>query len=149
MKIVRRAAVLAASLAFAFSAPAFAASEYPLEPGGYVEVSMITIDDGHDLDYAKHLAGQWRRGQDYAKSQGWITGYEILSNSNRRSGEPDIYLVTRFAAFATKAEEDRRDEAYRAFMQRTDTQMQAESGERAKFRHLMGSQLLRELVWAK
>jgi hypothetical protein len=34
-------------------------------------------------------------------------------------------------------------------MQRTETQMQAESGDRAKYRHLGSTELLRELVWAK
>lgn len=149
MKIIHALAVATASLALAFSLPAAAQSEWPTEDGDFVEVSSIRIDDGHALEYANHLAGMWRRGQDYSKAQGWITSYEILLNVHQRSGEPDVYLITRFPRFADPAEARRRDDAYRAHMQRTESQMQAESGNRAKYRHLAGTMLLREQIWKK
>jgi len=149
MKAIRYAALAVASLTLAFAAPALADDPWPVDNGDYVEVSMISVDDGHDLDYMTHLAGQWRKGQDFAKAQGWISGYEILANQNRRPGEPDYYLITRFPRFADKAEEAKRDEAYFAHMQSTTAAMQAGSAERAKYRKQMGSQLLRALVWKK
>src|SRR6185503_5950098 len=66
MNSIRKAAISAAAIFVGFGTPAMAASEYPFEPGQYVEVSGIIVDDGHDLDYAKHLAGMWRKGQDFA-----------------------------------------------------------------------------------
>lgn len=147
MRAIHRAAIIAASLSFAFTAPAFAATQYPVDPGDYVEVSGITIDDGHDLEYLNYLAGTWRSNQDYAKAQGWITGYEILSNENKRPGEADLYLVTRFKNFADTAEGTRRGEAMQAHMRMNETQMQAASGDRAKYRHSISSQLLRAMVW--
>lgn len=149
MKAYRCAALAAASLAFAFAAPALADDPWPVDTGDYVEVSMISVDDGADLQYMTHLAGQWRKGQDFAKSQGWISGYEILINQNKRPGEPDYYLITRFPRFADKAEEKKRDDAYFAHMQSTTAAMQAGSAERSKYRRQMGSQLLRALVWKK
>lgn len=149
MKLINRAAVLAATMAFAFATPAAADDPWPNEPGDYVEVSSIQVDDGNDLTYMNHLAGAWRKGQDFAKSQGWISGYEILANVNRRAGEPDYYLVTRFPRFADKAEEEKRDAAYFAHMQSTVAQMQAGSADRAKYRRQLGSQLLRALEWKK
>lgn len=146
---MRKAAISAAAIFVGFGTPAMAASEYPFEPGQYVEVSGIIVDDGHDLDYAKHLAGMWRKGQDFAKAQGWISSYDILYNVNKRAGEPDVYLVTRFTTFADKAEELRRDEAYRAHMQQTDSQAQAAAGQRATYRKLAGSMLLRSMEWKK
>jgi hypothetical protein len=95
----------------------------------------------------QYLAGQFRKGQDFAKAQGWITDYEILVNVNKRPGEPDYYLVTRFPRFADKAEAKKRDEAYDAHMQMTTEQAQAGSAERSKYRTQMGSQLLRALKW--
>lgn len=148
MKHLRLAAVAAISLAFA-AVPANAADEWPVVPGDYVSISMITVDDGHDLEYANHLAGQWRKGQDYAKAQGWITGYEILTNEYPRAGEPHYYLITRFAKFADPAEEKKRDDAYRSYMQATSAQMEAASADRSRYRHLMGSMLLRSWNWAK
>lgn len=147
MKLLRRAAIVAASLALPCGATAFAADEMPLESGDYVEVSAIEIDDGHMLDYANHLAGLWRKGQDYAKSQGWITGYEVLVNAYPRKGEPDVYLLVRVPEFADRNEEKKRDAAYRAYMQRTVAQLQAESGERAKYRRLGGTMLLRQMTF--
>jgi hypothetical protein len=148
MNPFRKAAVLAASLSLAFAAPALAQSN-PMIGGEYLEVSAIAIDDGHFLDYANHLAGVWRSQQEYAKSQGWISGYEVLSNVNARAGEPDLILVTRFKNFADVAEEERRAKMYRDHAKQTDVQMQAASGERAKYRKVMSSQLWQVLEFRK
>lgn len=148
MNALRKAALLAASLSLAFAAPAMAQSN-PMIGGEYVEVSSIAIDDGHFLDYANHLAGMWRANQEYAKSQGWITGYEVLSNVNGRPGEPDLILVTRFKSFADPVEEDRRNKQYGDHVKLTEAQMQAASGDRAKYRKVLGSQLWQVLNFRK
>lgn len=146
MKSLRFAAMAAVALACA--APvAVSAQQIPVVPGDYVTVASISVDDGHDLDYVNHLAGMWRKGQDFAMKQGWITGYEILSNENKRAGEPDYYLITRFAKFADPAEEQKREDAYNAYMAMTNAQLQAASADRAKYRHVMGSMLLRSWKW--
>lgn len=149
MHIARRAAVLAASLSLAFAAPVMAQDAWPMDQGDYVELSAITIEDGRTLDYLNHLAGMWRRGQEFAKQQGWITSYEVMANAYPRKGEPDIYLLVRTPRLADAAEDLRRDAAYRAYMQRTVAQMQSESGDRAKYRTLSGAMLLRELRFKK
>lgn len=144
MITLRHVAAFAAAM-FAV-VPAIAhADEYPLKPGDYVEVTSVTIDDGHNLDYAKFLAGFWRDQQEFAKSQGWITGYEILANVDKRPGEADLYLVERFPSFPTAAEDDQRNKAYQEHMKKTIVQMESESGARATYRHVIGSQLLRVL----
>ncbi len=136
----RCAAVMAASLALACATPV-AAQSNPFTDGEFLEVSSISIEDGHYLDYANYLADQWRKRQEYAKSQGWISGYEVLANVNKRAGEPDLILVVRFRSVADGAESERRGNAMRAHMRETDAQMNAASGERAKFRHVLGSTL--------
>lgn len=145
MKAIRRAAILAASLSFAFASPAMAQDAWPMDTGDFVELAAISIDDGHTLDYLNHLTGLWKKGQDFAKTQGWITGYEVMMNVYPRKGEPDVYLLVRFPRLVDAAEERKRDAAYRAHMQRTVAQLESESGDRAKYRHLAGSMLLREL----
>ena len=149
MRALKLAAFAAATLAFAAPLAVQAQSAWPTKPAEYVEVSGIEVDDGHGLDYANHLAGQWRKGQDYAMQQGWITGYEILTNEYARDGEPDIYLLTRFTSFADPAEGERRDAMYLKHMAATTAQMQASSGDRAKYRKQKGSMLLRRQVWSK
>jgi hypothetical protein len=140
MKFSTRMALAAAAVSLAFAAPAAAQTD-PMMGGDLVEVSAITVDDGHYLDYAKHLAGMWRTQQDYAKAQGWITGYEVMSNVNKRPGEPDIILVTRYKSIPDGAEGERRAKQFRDNVKMTDAQMEAASGDRAKFRKVLGSQL--------
>lgn len=149
MKNVRFAAFAVTAFLLAAPLTVQAQSAWPTKPAEYVEISGIEVDDGHSLDYANHLAGQWRKGQDYAMQQGWIIGYEILTNENPREGEPDIYLLTRFTNFADAAEGERRDAMYLKHMAATTAQMQAASGDRAKYRKQKGSMLLRRQVWAK
>ncbi|MFM5922795.1 MAG: hypothetical protein ACKOPG_01245 [Novosphingobium sp.] len=148
MKMINRAAVAAASLAFVFATPLSAQSD-PFIGGDFVEVSSITVDDGHYMDYASFLADTWRARQEFAKKQGWITGYEVLGNVNKRAGEPDIILVVRYKSIPDGTESDRRGNAMRDFAKQTDAQMEAASGERAKYRHVMGSTLWQVMSFRK
>lgn len=144
MRKLMFAAVLAAPLVITLSAPA-AAQNSPFTPGDYEEVGMIDVTDGGGLEYANFLATTWKKNQEYAKSKGWITGYQVLANVNPRPGEPDLYLVTSFSSLPDAAEDEKRNAAYREFMKQSDAQMEAASGDRTKYRTVMGSFLLRQL----
>jgi hypothetical protein len=146
MRKVLLAALGAGVMALAVPA---AAQDYPVKGGDYWQVSEISIDDGHFADYADHLAGLYRRTQEFAKSKGWIKASYILSNVNKRAGEPDLYLVTISDHVSTPAEDEAREKEVNAFLQTTSRQQDARSGERAKFRKLGGSMLLQELVYRK
>lgn len=144
MSNMLKTAALAVAMSCAVAAPA-SAQNYPLAPGNYTEVAMIDVADGGGMQYATYLANEWRKAQEFAKSKGWIVSYAVFNNVNSRPGEPDLYLSITFPSFPDAAEDEKRDQAYRDFMKRTDTQMIAESGDRAKFRTVLGSFLLREL----
>lgn len=135
--------------AWAVAAPATAQSEWPVEPGDFVEVSMIDIEDGHSLEYAQHLAGDWRKSSDYAKSQGWTTNYQIWTNEFPRDGEAEIWLVTWFPMMTDKAESLRREKMFNDHMATTAAKQQAASGKRATYRKLAGSMLMRNMTWVK
>ncbi len=141
MKIMLYAA---AAVALSLSTPALA-QNFPFVAGDYVEVTAVSIDDGHNLDYAQFLAGYFRAQEEYAKSQGWQTSFEILSNVDKRKGEPDLYLVRRFKNRPDGAESERRNAMIREHVKQSDAQMEAASGDRAKFRHIDGTQLLQVL----
>jgi hypothetical protein len=143
MKSVRLAALAAISLACA-TLPAMAQDD-PFTGGEYVSVTGIAIDDGHYLDYASFLAGYYKAQEDYAVKQGWQTGWEILSNVNPRKGEPDLYLVRRFKSIPDGAEGERRAQMIRDNVKMSDAQMEAASGDRAKFRHVEGTTLMQVL----
>lgn len=144
-KMMRNTAlVLAGPVALAFAGPV-SAQEWPLVPGDYSEITGIDIADGGDLEYAKFVAGQWVANQKYAISQGWIKSYNIYYNVHRRHGEPSMYLSVTFAKLADAAEQEKREKAYLDFMKRSQAQLESESGNRAKFRTVMGTMLLQEV----
>jgi len=140
------AALGAATMLFAVPA---AAQDFPVKGGDYWTVSEITIDDGHFGDYADHLAGLYRKSIDFQKSKGWIKASYMLANVNKRVGEPDLYLVTIADRPSTPAEDESRNKEINAYLQSSDRQGDTQSGARAKFRHLGGSQLLQEMIYKK
>ncbi len=146
MKLMYRAALLAAPLCLAFAAPAVAQNS-PFSSGDYVTVASISVDDGHSIDYETYLSGRWKAQQEFAKSQGWITGYEVLANVNKRPGEPDLYLITRRHTLPDAAESERRDQVARDHFKEDDKAADVSSGERAKYRKQMGSMLLRAQIF--
>ena len=99
--------------------------------------------------YADHLASVYRRTQEFAKSKGWIKASYILSNVNKRAGEPDLYLVTISDHVSTPAEDEAREKEVNAYLQTSSRQQDARSGERARYRKLGGTMLLQELVYRK
>ncbi|MEP2101956.1 MAG: hypothetical protein ABJP02_10650 [Parasphingorhabdus sp.] len=121
-----------------------AAQEFPMVAGDYSQVSGIFVKDGGAFKYATHLATKWVDVQEFAKSKGWISDYKILINEYPRDGEPTIYLMTTFAKMADAAEGERRNKAYDAYMKSSAEQQIAESGNRAEYRTVQSSMLLRE-----
>ena len=137
-------ALVAAPLALPTAA---AAQEFPLVGGAYSDLTGITIKDGGGGAYAEYLATAWAANQEFAKSQGWISDYKIFSNVNARDGEPDLYLMVTYPSVPDAAEGERRSNAYRAWAQKSDAQLEAEAGNRAEFRTVRGEMMLQE--WTK
>jgi len=125
------------------------AQELPLKTGDFWDVGAISIDDGHFSDYADYLAGQYRQNMEFQKSKGWIKGYYILSNNNKRQGEPDLYLITVFDHVTTPTEDIQREKEANAFLKQTTRQGISGSGQRATYRHLGSDMLLQEMTWAR
>jgi opacity protein-like surface antigen len=143
MKNLMLAAAMLVAAPMAIPAVAVA-QESPLVAGDYARVGGIYVKDGASLKYAMHLAGDWKKNQEFAKSQGWISGYSIWVNEHPREGEPNIYLMTTFASLPDTAEEQKRAKVYDAWAKDTIAQRQAESGNRAEYRTVKSSMLLRE-----
>ena len=139
-------ALCASTIAFAVPA---AAQDYPLKGGNFWNVAEITIDDGHAGDYADHLAGAYRKNIDFSKSKGWMKNSYILSNVNKRAGEPDLYLVTISDHVTTPAEDQAREKELNAFLATTTRDQDKQSGVRAKYRKLGGNMLLQEMLYKR
>ncbi len=146
--VVVAAAMFAAPLSLLLASPA-AAQNSPFDYGDLTEVTGIDILDGGGMEYATYLANDWRKTQEFAKSQGWISDYKVYSNIHARDGEPELYLLVTYANMPDAAEAMKREEAYRAWAKKNDTQLNAESGNRSKFRKVMSTVLLGEMKFKK
>ena len=138
---------VASVAAMLWTVPAVA-QELPVKSGDFWDVGAVTIDDGHFGDYADFLASQYRKNMEFQKSKGWIKGYHILSNFNKRAGEPDLYLVSIFDHVTTPAEDIQREKDANAFLQQNTRQGMAASGQRATYRHIGSDMLLQEMLWS-
>lgn len=147
MKIMMAGAMLmAAPTTLSTSAMA---QEFPLVPGNYTSMSGIFIQDGGTLAYAKFLADQWAKEQEFAKSKGWISDYKIYINVDARDGEPNVYLTQTYAYVPGGAEMEKRNKEYEAWSKKSDAQLDAESGDRAKYRTQRGTMMLQEYTIRK
>jgi|TARA_R110001606_G_scaffold74462_4_gene172568 hypothetical protein len=151
MKLMKNMAMATAVLIASpmmLAAPAIA-DEFPLVAGDYTSLTGIYVEDGGSMAYAKFLAGEWAKNQEFAISKGWISGYNIYSNNDRRDGEPHLYLSQTFPSWPSGAEMERRNKEWEAFDTRSNAQLDAESGNRAKFRKVMGTITMQEYTIRK
>jgi len=145
MKHMMMATAMIVAAPVALSTPAMA-DEFPLVAGDYTTMTGIYIQDGGTTAYAKYLASEWKKNQDFAKSKGWISDYKIYFNVDARDGEPTMYLTQTYANWPSGAEIEKRNKEWEAFDKRTNAQLDAESGNRAKFRKVTGSMTLQEVT---
>lgn len=122
-----------------------AQEEPPFTAGDYWEVTGIKIADGAGLKYSRWLAGEWRKNNDFAKSQGWIKDYMVINNVHARADEPDLYLIRVFENMATADEGEERRKKYMEWVKKSMDEMAEESGNRAEYRTIMSTSLLRHL----
>lgn len=122
-----------------------AQEEPPFIPGDYWEVTGIKLADGGGLKYGRWLAGEWRKNSEFAKSQGWIKDYMVINNVHARADEPDLYLVRVFENMATVEEGEERRKKYMDWVKKSMEQMAEESGNRAEYRTIMSTSLLRHM----
>lgn len=146
MNRLRKAIVLLALFAASVSLTTSAmAQDWPMTGGDYWDVSAITVKDGGGLKYANWLADEWRKGNEFAKSKGWIKDYFVLSNVHPRKGEADLYLVRVFESMPSGPEGEKRGEEYREWRKKSVADMVSESGNRAEYREVTSSSLLQVL----
>ncbi|GAA3996604.1 hypothetical protein [Sphingomonas humi] len=143
-KLLIAAALSAATFALAPTAASAQASSYA--PGNFWSVQGIYIEPGQFENYMDFVADRYRRNQDFAKSQGWISGYRILVNVNKRMDEPDLYLITEFARIPDAKEQMDRDAAMEKNLRETTRQAEQASGQRVSMRKLGSNILMQELT---
>ena len=121
------------------------ASEWPMIPGDFYEITGVKLKDGGALSYANFLATEWKADQEFAKSKGWIKSYMVLNNAYARKGEPDLYLVVISERLPSGPEGDKRDDEYIAWKKKSQSQLMKESGNRLEVREIETNSLLQEM----
>lgn len=107
---------------------------------------MIDVLPGGDLAYTQWLASEWKKEQEFAKSKGWIKSYKVMSNLYPREGEPDLYLMISYADFPNASEMLKQRAEYMAWQAKTLQKLDAENGDRGKFRTVLGNVLLQDVI---
>jgi hypothetical protein len=144
MKKILMAAALAAGLGMSMATPAVAQSA-SYSPGSYMSVQGIYVEDGQFENYMDYIADRYRTSQEIAKQKGWISGYRIFANANRRGDEPDLYLLVETPRMATPQEQVERERQMNEAMRQTTRQAEEGSGTRVKMRRMGSNLLLQEL----
>jgi hypothetical protein len=121
------------------------AQESSYKPGSVWNVSRINVSDGQFENYMDHLAGQWKKVQEFGKAEGIIVDYHVLATNNARDGEPNLVLVIEYKDYAKTAEVEAFSKKVNAMLAQSDRTADQAYGERAKMREPMGSTQYQEL----
>lgn len=134
--------VLLVLVAGAYVAPV-QAQEMPFSMGDFWDVTTVEFVDGQEQVYMEELARNWKAGQEFSKTKGWITGYKVIANYHARDNEPDLYLVTTYDKTPAAEEEAQRMAEYETW---AAANLPPRRTDMASIRRLAGSQLLREIL---
>lgn len=122
------------------------AQESSYKPGSVYEISYIKVLPGQFENYMDYLSGNWKKRQEFAKKEGVVLSYKVLSVNNARNGEPDLVLMIEYKDYGSIAEREAFGKKLDAYMAQTARAAEEASASRQKMRELMGSMELQELV---
>lgn len=147
MKAIKTAMLTAAiAMAMPFALPATAqAQESSYTPGTVWSAQRIKVMPGQFENYMDWLATEWKKIQEFGKSEGWIVDYHVLSTNYAREGEPDLVLVVEYKDYATTAQIAEANKKIGAMLAQSDRAADKANGERAKMREPIGSTEYQEL----
>ncbi len=146
MKLMKSVMVASAMMmTVPMAAPAMA-QESSYEPGTVWSASRIKVLPGQFENYMDHLAGQWKKVNDFAKAEGMLVEYHVLATNNARDGEPDLVLVIEYKDYYSIAQQQAFAKKVNAMLATDERKQTAASGDRSKMRELMGSTEYQELV---
>ena len=140
------ALAFASAAMLATSATALAEDARPYDNGPVWDVSAILTKPGHFDDYMKFVSTSWRAEQEAAKAKGLVLDYKVLTVTDPRENEPDLYLMIEYKNMgAFDAPMDEQDavtkKVFGSIAAANKTGIERES-----IRTLKGEMLTRELI---
>lgn len=116
--------------------------------GPVTVVTSVKVADGQLQNYMNYLARDWRRTQEASKEAGVIVSYRVYDASPRRVDDADLYLVTTYPNMAMfDGMTEKMDPIMAKALKMNLSQREDAAGKRASMRTIMGSEMLRELVF--
>jgi len=150
MKTIKNAKlILAAAIGGLVASTPVLAQKSAVEAGIYWNVQDVFIEPGHAEQYLDFLKDKFQKECAWSVSKGYLVGCKVLGNVNKRTHEPDLFLVRMFREHTTVAEQKRRDDEYQAFVKMDDHQLDSDGGSRTQIRKLGDNTLLQELNFTK
>lgn len=124
------------------------AQDRPYTEGPVTVVTSIKVKDGQFQNYMKYLAGDWRATQEASKEAGVIVSYRVYDASPRREDDADLYLVTTYPNMSMfDGMTEKLDPIMAKALKMNLSQREEATGRRTGMRTVMGSEMLRELVF--
>jgi hypothetical protein len=140
-----KAALAAASIAFAASGSSSIAQDRSYTPSTVWVFSNIDVIDGQFENYMDYLAGNWKRVQEIGKREGVVVSYHVFSVNNPRMNEPDLILGIEYKDYVTTAEQEAIQKRVNAALAQTDRSADKAYADRGTMRRSMGTMELQEL----
>ncbi len=146
MKLTKSFAIAAALFStVALAAPAMA-QDSSYKGGSVWESTRIKILPGQFENYMDYLATTWKKNQEFAKAEGIVLNYHILSANNRRNDEPHLVLIVEYKDYQTTAQQEAFSKKVNAMMAMDNRKQATANGVRGAMREQMGSTEYQELV---
>ena len=89
-----------ASAAMLATSAALAQDAHPYDNGPVWDVEAVLTKPGHFEDYMKFVSTTWRAEQEAAKAKGLVLDYKVLTVTDPRENEPDLYLMIEYKNMA-------------------------------------------------
>ena len=124
------------------------AQERPYTDGPVIIVSAVKVVDGQFENYMAFLNGTWRQAMQASKDAGIVSDFHVYSAQAHNPNEADLYLVTTYPNMAAFDDIDAKMDPIMAKVTKMNYKQADEaSGKRTPMRTLLGSEMLRELVF--
>lgn len=124
------------------------AQDRPYTEGPVTVVTSIKVMDGQYENYMKYLAKTWRQSMEASKEAGVVMAYRVYDASPRRAEDADLYLVTTYPNMAMfDGMTEKMDPIMAKVMKMNLSQREEAAGKRTVMRTVMGSEMLREVVF--
>lgn len=135
-------------LLLAAAAAPLGAQQRPYEDGPVIVVTAVKVMDGQFENYMEYLNGTWRKSMEASKEAGLVAEYRVYSAQAHDPEEADLYLVTTYPNMAAFDGLDAKMDPIMAKVTRMNYRQADEaSGKRVVMRTILGSQIMRELVF--